>query len=869
MKHKALVATVLLAALSGFAKTFDVDVSTGRPAASNEAYYHGETIEFRAVRGRSVVTNIEYASIYYQTNGMGDVWWRTDGLVFHPTNDVGAASYRFFMEGRETVGSGGVESGGVDSPTPSLTHSPTISRDWHANGLLRLLPSPGFTPNTIELPVARLDFAAVEVLNPPWTDPDYSTNNTELVETIEATAPAPGNYTAVSNAAMNALSRAEAEAGFTEWVCEPAIERGQPFSVVYRGRREQLDWWALYLGDRLIEDNFRSEINPTELLFDDTFPVTATRTRLPTMADIPTAQINAATTTNALQDTALESHASQLSQLSQSLDGKADREIVIGQMKGLPGDCFPIAYVYNGDSYSIVNSGGIVVDQFGPAYYRLADSVTGVLVCHFRISDGTYFSNGEASGITFGGTAPTQLAWPVLGDVPKKSSVVYDVDIKMNYYDKAETEAKIVGKQDNLPYPTNAIPYAAISGKPSLATVATSGSYNDLSNKPTIPTVPTAQINAATATNALQDTAIESNRVSIASHADSISTLGDSISTLSNTTSTVYSGLAQLADEVAPAVNGYARLYSFVTGSTNANFVVTNYQLTAEAEASRTHFDPSDPDLDFSTVPPSLRLEDASSGTNRVVVDTRDWTVWYYAQKIGGAMAEAVSTAVDTCRAWCGFTATGLENPAPDTLVVDVPNIWLMAGKTFEKHIAGSNAVWIIRSSGVVMPISDNSQSAGGFLELTDAFGTPYIRFKKTGSYFVDPAADGVEYDSATGAWLVTYTTTTCPKGGANAVLEGSTTYPGKAILKDEDDPDCPATITWTGSANNWVMHAVPKQIDGAVPSKMFFAAVVEVQGQDYIEYLRPMSVPSLMFNGTTYTSTVSGNELKFIATQP
>ena len=310
------------------------------------------------------------------------------------------------------------------------------------------------------------------------------------------------------------------------------------------------------------------------------------------------------------------------------------------------------------------------------------------------------------------------------------------------------------------------------------------------------------------------------------------------------------SSISDLTAEAAPAVNGYARLYSFITGSTNANIVVTNYQLTAEAEAERTHYDPSDPDLSFSTVPPSLRLEDASSGTNRVVVDTRDWTVWYFAQKIGGAMAEAVSTAIDTCRAWCGFTATGLENPVPDTLVVDVPNIWLMAGKTFEKHIAGSNAVWIIRSSGVVMPISDNSQSAGGFLELTDAFGTPYIRFKKTGSYFVDPAADGVEYDSATGAWLVTYTTASKPKGGANAVLAGSTTYPGKAILKAEDDADCPATITWTGSANNWVMHAVPKPIDGAVPKSMFFGAVVEVQGQDYIEYLRPMSIPHLLVDG-------------------
>ena len=113
-RHFILFALAFAAALSGVAKTFDVDISTGRPAASNEAYYHGETIEFRAVRGRSVVTNVEYSCVYYQTNGMDSVWWHTDGLVFHPTNDVGAASYRFFMEGRETVGSGGVESGGVD-----------------------------------------------------------------------------------------------------------------------------------------------------------------------------------------------------------------------------------------------------------------------------------------------------------------------------------------------------------------------------------------------------------------------------------------------------------------------------------------------------------------------------------------------------------------------------------------------------------------------------------------------------------------------------------------------------------------------------------------------------------------------------------
>jgi len=55
----------------------------------------------------------------------------------------------------------------------------------------------------------------------------------------------------------------------------------------------------------------------------------------------------------------------------------------------------------------------------------------------------------------------------------------------------------ISGKQDILPYATNAIPYAAIIGKPTLATVATSGSYNDLTDKPTIPS-PTAPVASAT-----------------------------------------------------------------------------------------------------------------------------------------------------------------------------------------------------------------------------------------------------------------------------------------------------------------------------------------------------------------------------------
>ena len=52
----SIFAFALLAASSGLAKSFIIDISYARPAVSNEAYYHGETIEFRAVRGHAAAT---------------------------------------------------------------------------------------------------------------------------------------------------------------------------------------------------------------------------------------------------------------------------------------------------------------------------------------------------------------------------------------------------------------------------------------------------------------------------------------------------------------------------------------------------------------------------------------------------------------------------------------------------------------------------------------------------------------------------------------------------------------------------------------------------------------------------------------------
>ena len=62
------------------------------------------------------------------------------------------------------------------------------------------------------------------------------------------------------------------------------------------------------------------------------------------------------------------------------------------------------------------------------------------------------------------------------------------------------------GFHGNLKGQADSVPWSGVTNKPSFATVATSGSYNDLSNKPTIPTVPSSLKNPNALTISLNGT---------------------------------------------------------------------------------------------------------------------------------------------------------------------------------------------------------------------------------------------------------------------------------------------------------------------------------------------------------------------------
>ena len=146
------LSTALLAACSVSAKTFQWRITGNETTAGQFAAYHGETVAFDlSFSGAASNCTASSARIFYQTNGMGGAYWPTDGLVFAPSNDCGAAAYRFFVRATDDLGV-----------------------NYTANGILRMLDSPGFVPNALPLPVATIDFARVSVSNAPWATPSIT-----------------------------------------------------------------------------------------------------------------------------------------------------------------------------------------------------------------------------------------------------------------------------------------------------------------------------------------------------------------------------------------------------------------------------------------------------------------------------------------------------------------------------------------------------------------------------------------------------------------------------------------------------------------------------------------------------------------------
>ena len=141
-----------IAAFAGVPLDWRVDVTRVEPIRLDA--YHGETLSLEASLqsyGKPLAVTNEAVSIYWQTNGMADVWWSAPAAFsnnvvradFTPAMDPGAPVVRGFL--------------GVPGEI------------YRAEFQIRFRPSPGATPNEIEFPPRVIDFATIAVTNAPWT----------------------------------------------------------------------------------------------------------------------------------------------------------------------------------------------------------------------------------------------------------------------------------------------------------------------------------------------------------------------------------------------------------------------------------------------------------------------------------------------------------------------------------------------------------------------------------------------------------------------------------------------------------------------------------------------------------------------------
>ena len=122
-------------------------------------------------------------------------------------------------------------------------------------------------------------------------DAALSTTSENPVQNKVVTAALNGKASAAQGAKADAaLSRAEAVAGFTEWTVTPPSYNGDPIEINsdYTPEHEFVGWYLVCgeISQALLGDESATEISDT--LYGTEFSFTATRTRLPTMADIPT-----------------------------------------------------------------------------------------------------------------------------------------------------------------------------------------------------------------------------------------------------------------------------------------------------------------------------------------------------------------------------------------------------------------------------------------------------------------------------------------------------------------------------------------------------------------------------------------------------
>ena len=179
---------------------WEVDLAAQPPQVFTLQRPRGETYELKAVlkrHGKPFEPAITNACIYWQTNGMENLYWSAPASV---SNNVLRATWLPSMDpGATTV------RGYIGDP----------GHIYAAAFQFRFISSPGPLPNALPLPTPVIDFAKVRVLNPPWSGGGGGGVDTNAVEWIANRAVETNAVTVGLSSSVSVLQSSKADKSTT------------------------------------------------------------------------------------------------------------------------------------------------------------------------------------------------------------------------------------------------------------------------------------------------------------------------------------------------------------------------------------------------------------------------------------------------------------------------------------------------------------------------------------------------------------------------------------------------------------------------------------------------------------------------------
>ncbi len=842
-----LLCTVLATAMhAAIPVAWNVDVS--RVQTMTFDTYRGETLNLSASLYNGVsafVPDDDDVALYWQTNGMGQLWWSAPASLssnvvsatWAPSNDVGAAVYNCFIGSAAT--------------------------SYRAAFRLRLVSSPGAVPSELELPVKTFDFNAVTVLNPPYytqaeTDTAIATATNALAASALMLNDQKQGIVSSTQSWIRPEIRVELDVGDGQMMYSemwPAIiGMGldnydqlciEPSYIQYentdRGVRKD-GWWTDVLdaanGDSPYYAKTNDFIAATNSLAVELKNKRSLTDNVPRDYDnrkigvpgVPSYnygwfRYGVGAYSDVLMDWYSDTRRWELRWLGEA-QVWVEYDYGAGALtyNDIDGNS-AVLNLTEENGYSQTVSGGSLIRGFTPDSFAFSSGLAEAAAAATNHTDSAVSSAATAS------TNYTASATNALAQTKRDYyDVSYNAEWEISFGGSVVTGHTLVWRDS---WPSRGgesgwiIDGDAGSCYPKGDLYSTSLSWTGAEQ--------TFDINGVTATRSFVDSLALSSSLTSATNALS-SAKQDVIDDIDTIRSDAALGAA--ASAAVESLQTQVTTIGAHLNAEDARYMVTNYNSAINMPEAN-----AEVKVDGSWI----RIWSEMTRWNWALTNYLPRT-YYNKTEVDAALADKADLA------W-GYYDSHTGNYAPDGYTwLSSPYIAIAGGLAYQRTVTTEGAVWVLTSNGLVTETS--GVASNGFFRVSDDEGGALFEIVKGDKRTVGATAVGISTEVVDG---VTHVTIPYVVESAEHPTVEVCTNPADAEWYAEDDADCPANVSWSGSSGAWSV-----EVWGKTPlSQLFVKASYETGGETYIRNNAPVGMSSIYLNGVKYTlgtATISGH---------